>query len=125
MSLDRAAVIDAGAALVQRRGIESLGVRPLAADLGVTPMALYRHVKDAASLHASVIEALLACVPEVATTGTWQSRCRSWAVGTRAGLSASPGLAHYVLLHWVRLPRILAIVDQLGTTVAEMGHPGI
>jgi AcrR family transcriptional regulator len=119
MSLDHAAVIDAGAALVKRRGIDSLGVRPLAADLGVTPMALYRHVKDAASLHASVVEALLAGVPEVPTTGTWRSRCRSWAVGTRAGLTAYPGLAHHVLLHWVRLPRILAVVDQLGTTLAE------
>ena len=43
-SLSRTRIIDAALAMIDRDGVDAFSMRSLAADLDVTPMALYNHV---------------------------------------------------------------------------------
>lgn len=54
--LDREQIIDAALAIVVAEGEDGLAMRPLAAQLGVTPMALYRHFADRDALLLALVE---------------------------------------------------------------------
>jgi AcrR family transcriptional regulator len=54
--LTPAAVVDAAMEVLDHEGYEALTIRRLAAALGVTPMAVYRHVDDKAALIDAVLE---------------------------------------------------------------------
>jgi AcrR family transcriptional regulator len=56
--LDRGAVVRAAIALADERGLGAVGVRQVAERLGVTPMALYRHVGGKDGLLDGVADAL-------------------------------------------------------------------
>lgn len=111
--LDADAVVAAGVDLAHALGVESIGVRAVAARLDVTPMALYRHVEDGAALRTAIIDRLLAEVPHVPQPGAWHDRYRTWARSARPVFARTPGLARFVLTRWVTLPAMLEIVDEL------------
>lgn len=54
--LDRQLIIDAALAIIEAEGEAGLAMRPLAAQLGVTPMALYRHFADRDALLLALVE---------------------------------------------------------------------
>lgn len=106
-------VVDAGVEIVRREGIDGLSLRAVATECGVTPMALYRHVRDAQELRDLVLQSILRELPDVPDTGRWQDRYRRWAHRARSALTPYPGVARHVLLHWTELPPVLAVVEQL------------
>ena len=55
-ALSRDQVVDAAVELLRRDGIESLSLRRVAGDLGVTAMALYRHVEDVNDLVVAILD---------------------------------------------------------------------
>jgi AcrR family transcriptional regulator len=57
--MSRAAVVDAALRLVDRDGLDGVSMRRLAATLGATPMALYRHVPGKAALLDALVAAVL------------------------------------------------------------------
>lgn len=61
-TLTRDAVIAQAMRTVAASGMEALSVRGLAGDLGVTPMAIYWHVKDKNEILDGVVEATLASI---------------------------------------------------------------
>jgi AcrR family transcriptional regulator len=107
------AVVRAGVECVRHGGLASLGIRALAERLGVTPMALYRHVDTAQALESAVIEEVLASIPGVPEGAEWQSTVRAWASGARPVLAAHPGVARYILTNWFRLPQVLDWIEGL------------
>ena len=56
--LDRDTVVNAAITLADERGLEAAGVRQVAERLGVTPMALYRHVGGKEGLLDAMADAL-------------------------------------------------------------------
>src|SRR4026208_1796445 len=57
--LDPTVVEGAGVALVGERGVQALSLRAVAGSLGVTPMALYRHVADSDALSEAVMDSIV------------------------------------------------------------------
>lgn len=57
--LSREAIVDAALALAERQGVEKLSVRRVAQDLGVTPMALYKHLESREELLSLTLEAFI------------------------------------------------------------------
>jgi AcrR family transcriptional regulator len=57
--IDRAGVLRASLEIAAERGIDGLTMQAVAERLGVTPMALYRHVENKADLLDGVVEQLL------------------------------------------------------------------
>ena len=76
-------------------------------------MALYRHIEDAQTLHARVVDACVIDLPVPVAGEDPLTVFREWAVGTRLALLAYPGLGHHLLLHWFELPAMLGIVEGL------------
>lgn len=125
MSIDRQVIVDAGVGLVREAGLESLGVRAVAGGLGVTPMALYRHIDDAATLHAAVIDRLLGDLPLVPARGRWDDRCREWAIDLREVTARNPGLARYLLNSWTQLSAAVVMINELATMLGTDGPAGL
>jgi AcrR family transcriptional regulator len=57
--LTRRAIIDRALELGDAEGLDAVSLRRLATDFGVTPMALYRHVKDKQDLVNAMYEAIV------------------------------------------------------------------
>lgn len=58
--LSRAQIVSAARDLVEAQGVETLTMRRLATELGATPMAVYRHVRDKQELLLLVLEDIAA-----------------------------------------------------------------
>lgn len=65
-TISRDQVIDTATRIVSAGGLEQMTIRGLAAELGVAPMSLYRHVRDKDDLLNEVVDRLL--------TTAWQPR---------------------------------------------------
>jgi TetR/AcrR family tetracycline transcriptional repressor len=63
-ALSRTAVVDAAEQLVTTRPFDEVTIRSLAAELGVAPMSLYRHVRDKDDLLGEVVDRMLAAIWE-------------------------------------------------------------
>lgn len=57
--LTREAIVERALQIGDSEGLEAVSVRRLATELGVTPMALYRHVKDKQDLINAMYEAIV------------------------------------------------------------------
>src|SRR5215831_19332597 len=57
--LTRRAIVERALELGDAEGLEAVSLRRLATELGVTPMALYRHVKDKQDLVNAMYEAIV------------------------------------------------------------------
>jgi AcrR family transcriptional regulator len=117
-------VVHEGAALVAEEGFDALSLRNLAARLGVTPMAMYRHVADADSLRHDVVSRLAAVLPHPDTAGSPADAYRQWATDSRVALAAVPGFARHLMTHWFEVPEVLAIVEDLLAVAVRSGRTG-
>ncbi|TQS28132.1 TetR family transcriptional regulator [Microbispora sp. KK1-11] len=76
--LSRLSLVEKAVELADAESLESVTVRRLAQELGVTPMALYWHVKNKDQLLVCVADHLLAEVtPEFDPAAPWQDRLRA------------------------------------------------
>ncbi len=99
--------------MVAREGWDRLSVRSVAAVLGVTPMALYRHIPDAAALSAAVVDQIAGGVPAVDTTDDLADDLARWARAARDHLRQFPGTSAHLLTSWFASRAMLAKVEGL------------
>jgi AcrR family transcriptional regulator len=84
-------VVDAALEVADADGIDALSLRRLAASLGVTPMAIYRHVRNKSHLLDLMAERLLEDIDTAADdTTTWQDRLRRLLGSYQAVAAAHP-----------------------------------
>jgi len=92
-ALSEGEIVDAALAMVAARGLHDLNMRSLASELGVTPMALYRHVANKEALLSKMTDAVVANLPrEVPTQDNWDVLFRAWAHRMWERFSQYPGL---------------------------------
>ena len=82
--ISRAAVLDAALRLADEQGLTAVTMHAVARALGVTPMALYRHVADKEALLDGLVELLLTEYPRPPAEGRWDERLIALADGIRA-----------------------------------------
>jgi len=88
--LDRTMVLNAAISLADDVGLEGTTVRRLAERLGVTPMALYRHVADKGDLLDGMADRLYAELELPAAGGDWWEGLAGLARSARRVLLAHP-----------------------------------
>ena len=82
-TLDAAAIADAAIALVDAHGVDALSMRRVGTELGVSGMALYRHVSDRDDLLRRMVARIASELPPVpAVDADWRETLR------RLGLTA-------------------------------------
>ena len=88
--IDRSAVLAASLELADEQGLPAVTMQAVADRLGVTPMALYRHVANKADLLDGVVERILWEVPVPDPSEPWPDRLAALARGTRAAALRHP-----------------------------------
>ena len=97
-------------------------IRSLAAELGVAPMSLYRHVRDKDDLFDEVTDGLLAEVWKPrARRGEWRRWTMEAADRLRALLVREPVALHVYLRHPVVSPAAIVRMDAMLDVLAAAG----
>lgn len=98
-TLSREAIIDRALALADREGLDAVSIRRIAQDLGVTPMALYWHVKNKEELLAAMGEEMLSVLTLPADDSPRDiDQLRELMVRLVATLSAHPGSTELAMM---------------------------
>ena len=88
--LNRDRVLRAGIALADEHGIDGFSLRRLARELGVVPMALYKHVASKDELLDGMVDIVFSEIEAPAAGGDWKAELRKRAVSTRDALRRHP-----------------------------------
>lgn len=88
--LSRERVLRTAVALADRAGIESLSMRKLAEELGVVPMALYKHVANKDELLDGMVDLVFCEIEFPSSAADWKTALRQRAIATRAALARHP-----------------------------------
>lgn len=111
--LSRSRVVRAAIALADAEGLEAVSMRRLAAELGVVPMALYKHVASKGDLVTAMIDAIVSDYPTPAEGSEWTASIRARVLGARAALLEHPWLRTAIEGATERTPAVLGHMDAL------------
>ena len=111
--LSRDRVLRAAVARADKAGIESLSMRRLAEELGVVPMALYKHVANKEELLDGMIDVVVGEIdPPVAGAG-WKSAVRHRILSARRALLRHPWASQVMESKQNPTPLVLAYMDTM------------
>ncbi|MFD0568129.1 TetR/AcrR family transcriptional regulator [Kitasatospora gansuensis] len=111
--LSRDRVLRAAVALADRTGIDALSMRKLAQELGVVPMALYKHVANKDQLLDGMVDFVLGEIGPPAPGPDWQSAVRARILAARSALLGHTWAATVVRSRTAPTPALLAYTDSL------------
>ena len=125
MSRRREEILDAALAIADERGLDALSMRTLAERVGVTPMALYRHVRDKSALLDAMVGRLLAALlpADRERDEPWAERLRSLAQVCRQVTQRHPWAAQLLFSRPAVTPDAVRAVDIIYTALLEAGVP--
>lgn len=110
--LDAGIISRAALVLIGEQGVEGFSIRGVARSLGVTPMALYHHVRDKAALAELVVASVLADHPVPAETGQWRDDLWSVAQCGRVITLVNPAVATILRVYDIWTPGSHAMADR-------------
>ena len=88
--LNRARVLHAAIALADQTGLEAFSMRGLAQELGVVPMALYKHVANKDELLDGIVDIVFSEIDAPTPDQDWRSALRRRAISAREALKRHP-----------------------------------
>jgi TetR/AcrR family tetracycline transcriptional repressor len=109
-----------------REGLGAASFRRLAAELGVTPMAVHHHVTDRDGLHTEMLAALMDDFDVLAGTDPrlpWTERLRAALLSVHAFNRRHPVLAQLLLTTAPRPPAVFRTTERLIGLLLEAGFP--
>ncbi|MDX2026265.1 TetR/AcrR family transcriptional regulator [Microcella sp.] len=119
--LNRAAVVHAAVAFADREGLAAVSMRRLSAELGVVPMALYKHVTDKDDLVAAMIDAIVAGYAAPPPGLEWREGVRQRVLAARDALLQHPWLRTAIESATQRTPAVLGHMDAVAGEFAAGG----
>ncbi len=121
-SISREDIVGAAVRIVEAGRYEEMSIRTLAADLGVAPMSLYRHIRDKDDLLDEVVDRLLARAwrPAAGEDG-WQAWVIEAAARLRQFLVSQPAALHVYLRHPVVSPAAVERMDAMMGVLRRAG----
>ncbi|MFE0591211.1 TetR/AcrR family transcriptional regulator [Micromonospora echinospora] len=111
--LSRARVLRAAVALADEAGIESLSMRNLAQDLGVVPMALYKHVANKDELLDGMIDVVVGEIDPPTPGADWKRTIRERILSARQMLLRHPWAPLAIESRNMATPALLAYLDSM------------
>jgi AcrR family transcriptional regulator len=121
--LTREQVLDATLALAEESGLEAVSMRAVAARLGVTPMALYRHVGDKQGLLDGLVERLLDELPEPDAALAPEERLRVLGAALRSTARRHPDAFVMLLRRPATTPASLRARERAYAALRQAGVP--
>ena len=131
VNLDRGRVIAAAIDLADRDGLDTLSMRTLAAELAVTPMALYKHVADKDDLLGGMVDAVVTSYRPPPSGLAWSAATRDRILVARDALLVHPWLRSAIERSTRRTPAVLGHMDAVagellaGGLSIGLAHPAM
>jgi len=119
--ISRAAVLAAALRLADEQGLAAVTMHAVARALGVTPMALYRHVTDKEALLDGLVELLLTEYPRPPAEGRWDERLVALADGIRATARRHPAVFPLLLTRPAVTPAARTARDAVRAALRDGG----
>ena len=121
--IDRAQVLAEALAIADEQGLDSVTMAGLAERLGVTPMALYRHVANKADLLDGVVELLLTEFPPPPSELPWPGRLSALAANIRTSARRHPSVFPLLLQRPATTVEARRTREAVYVALAEAGVP--
>ncbi|MER6388605.1 TetR/AcrR family transcriptional regulator C-terminal domain-containing protein [Streptomyces sp. NPDC001523] len=119
--LNRERVLRAAIALADDGGIESLSMRKLAQELGVVPMALYKHVPNKEQLLDGMVDTVVAGIDLPASGSDWKGVVRGRVLSARRVLLRHRWAAQVIESRTGPTPAVLDYLDSMIGTFRDGG----
>ena len=104
-------MLDAAVALADEVGIEALSMRRLAQELGVVPMALYKHVANKEELLDGMVDALVSEIDPPVSGAGWKDAVRLRVLSARRALLRHPWARQVLETRTNKTPAVLGYMD--------------
>jgi AcrR family transcriptional regulator len=111
--LSRERILRSAVALADGAGIESLSMRNLAHDLGVVPMALYKHVANKDELLDGMIDVIVGEIDPPTADAGWKPVIRARILSARQVLLRHPWAPLAIESRNMATPAVLAYLDSM------------
>ena len=111
--LTRERVLRAAVALADRGGVESLSMRNLAEQLGVVPMALYKHVSNKEEMLDGMVDVVVSEIDPPAAGTDWKAAVRQRILSARRALLRHPWASRVIESRTSPTPALLEYMDQM------------
>lgn len=96
-ALSEERIVAAARHIMETSGLDSVTMRRVAAELGVTAMALYHHVADKHALIALVADQVMDIIPDQSVDAApWYERLRQGFLAVHREIARYPGLGLYI-----------------------------
>src|SRR5829696_569801 len=119
--LTREEVLNAAVELADSDGLEALSMRRLGQDLGVDPMAIYRHVRNKNDLLDALVEAIVGEIDPPALADDWKGGMRAQALAARGVMLRHPWARRLIQERAATGMWIIAYVDGVLDTLRGAG----
>ncbi|MDR6506032.1 TetR/AcrR family transcriptional regulator C-terminal domain-containing protein [Arthrobacter oryzae] len=109
--LNRDRVLSAAVVLADEAGIDALSMRRLAQELGVVPMALYKHVANKEELLDGMVDVIVGEIDPPVSGADWRSAVRLRILSARRSLLRHPWARQVLESRTNRTPAVLGYMD--------------
>ena len=106
-------MLRAAVALADDAGIESLSMRKLAQELGVVPMALYKHVANKEELLDGMVDVVVGEIHPPVRGTDWKSAVRQRILSARQALLRHPWASQVIESRTTPTPAVLEYMDSM------------
>ena len=113
MPLSKERVLGAAVALADAQGVEGLSMRKLAQELGVVPMALYKHVANKDELLDAMVDVVVGEIDPPAGGTDWKTAMRRRVLSARGALLRHPWASRVMESRASPTPAVLAYMDSM------------
>jgi AcrR family transcriptional regulator len=111
--LSRERVLRAAVTLADDGGVDSLSMRRLASQLGVVPMALYKHVANKDELLDGMIDVVVGEIDPPIEGAEWKTAIRERILSARRALLRHPWASRVMESRTQPTPTVLAYMDSM------------
>ncbi len=119
--LTRERILDAAIALADREGVDPLSMRRLADELGVVPMALYKHIANKEELLDGMVDVVIREIEPPAGDGEWKPAIRRRILSARSALLRHWWASRVIETRTNRTPAALDYMDSMIATFRAGG----
>jgi AcrR family transcriptional regulator len=111
--LSRERILQAAVALADEGGVESLSMRKIAQQLGVVPMALYKHVANKDDLLDGLVDAVIGEIDPPLQGVDWKTAVRERILSARRSLLRHPWASQVIESRAEPTPTIIGYIDSM------------
>jgi AcrR family transcriptional regulator len=106
-------VLRAAVALADAGGVDALSMRKIAQELGVVPMALYKHVANKDELLDGMVDVIVGEIDPAPTGTDWKTAIRQRVLSARSALLRHPWASRVIESRTKPTPAVLRYMDSM------------